>query len=374
MKVALVMFRHVSFRRVEWNVEMIREKMIIKRFLLLFFLLLAIVPTSKGQSLPDIFDNDFNASLERVEKSYPEKILYYKHPAFKNYQLREFYGNNYSTIDNIYGVWDNERLIKVVHGKSFWDREYTQLYKRGQDYSAVYYASLIENNILNIKAEKKLFIDEVKIQLGIIPRPESKIAMSGGYSPELMQFLISQCKNSLVELERMYVSKRISKKDYLEKKKSLKETLAEAQSPRLTSAEEERVRGFIEQLQNDYPLGGEEKLLRLDSLSFARIIYDSFEKNTPKVAFKLTFYSEPNYQVVYKITLIPQTEYSRLGELIKEEEKVEEIAEEKMKVDNIAPTAPQANQEMQSTQKNKKREEGLLLKALFKGAGLLLGI
>lgn len=363
MKVALGMFQHVSFRRVEWNVEMIREKMIIKRFLLFFFLLLAIVPTSKGQSLPDVFDNDFNASLERVEKSYPEKILYYKHPAFKNYQLREFYGNNYSTIDNIYGVWDNERLIKVVHGKSFWDREYTQLYKRGQDYSAVYYASLIENNVLNIKAEKKLFIDEVKIQLGIIPRPESKIAMSGGYSPELMQFLISQCKNSLVELERMYVSKRISKKDYLEKKKSLKETLAEAQSPRLTSAEEERVRGFIEQLQNDYPLGGEEKLLRLDSLSFARIIYNSFEKNTPKVAFKLTFYSEPNYQVVYKITLIPQTEYSRLGELIKEEEKV----------DNIAPTAPQANQEMQSTQKNKKRGRSLV-KSLIQGAGLLLGI
>ena len=335
-------------RRVEWNVDMMKTPSIIYRLLLLL-LLFNVATTSVGQNLPDVFDDSFESSLEFFEKTYPQKISYYTHPKFPHYQFRKIDGNNYSTVENIYAVWNNGKLIKVIPGKSFWDYN-THLRRRGPSFSEIYYASLIENNVLNIKAEKKLFVDEVKMQLGVIPRPKNKIEMYGGYSPQLMQILISKCKSDLVRLERMYASKRISKKDYIEKKRNLNETLAEAKRPRLTSAEEERVRGFIYQLQNDYPLNGPDKTVRIDSLSFANIVFkDDTDRQTPLVAFKLTFLQEPDYQVVYKITLIPPTEYNKIDTLIIEEEKAEVNAEEVTKVFELAeemPSFPGGNRAM----------------------------
>lgn len=289
---------------------------------------------------------------------------------FPTYQFRDFYGNDYSPVDGIYAVWEKDKLVKVIHRKSFWDNEYTYLKRRGLSFSGVYYASLIENNILNIHAENKLFVDEVKIQLGIIPRPESKISMSGGYSPQLMQILISECKRALVKLDKEYTSKKISKKEYLERKKGLQETLAEAQKPRLTAAEEERVRGFIKQLEKDYPLNAyaPSKTIRIDSLSFVHIVFkDNTENKTPLAIFKLTFLQEHDYQVFYRIKLLPQTEYNKLETLMKEEENIEKGVEEKATIVNTVSNTSQINQNAQPMQKKKESVGNILLNGLLKG-------
>lgn len=162
-------------------------------FLLLLFLC-KLSTTSVGQDLPDTFDYEFANSLEKVEKFYPEQISYYAHPTFSSYQFRGFWKDDQNT-DNLYTVWDKGKLIKVIPGESHWNDEYIylRLQGKGQSFSGVYYASLIENNVLNIKAENKFFIDEVKMQLGITPRPKK--------SPQLIQSQLLKWKKDLAQLD-----------------------------------------------------------------------------------------------------------------------------------------------------------------------------
>lgn len=206
-------------------------------------------------------------------------------------------------------------MVKIIPEEQFFEvhffqSDFSYIKNLGKSLSSLYYASLIEDNVLNIRSEKDLFIKEVKVRLGIIPAPKKHIEMSGGYSPMLMDIVIDQCQKGLKDLERKYKAKKISKSEYIKKKQDLKETLEEAKMPHLTMEEERRVEGFISQLQTDYPIKGYEAI-RIDNLSFAYFIKSKQDPDKITAMFKISFEKDQNYGIAYKTTLLPQTDWKK---------------------------------------------------------------